>query len=192
MAPIVSLTIAAIEERLKKAFLIKGEPALRLDNIVIPVAKVFDCDRPGLHGYSGKRFAGASTVVAAAGGQSKVSLRAHVEMVVETVTLTNLGGAAGTFSLRYAPPSVADAYAYTEANTFWIEQSDAAAEFIGALNAVSNDATIIGSQIWLGVIPPLTSLQIAMPVHLRIGTRLIGHQATLNQGTSFSWHGYVL
>jgi hypothetical protein len=192
MSAIVSLSLAAIEERLKRSFGIKGEPALKLDNGAIPVVNVFDCDTVGLHGYTGKRFAGQSQVTNAVGGQGKISLKAHVDLVVESHTLSNLSGAAGTFNLRYAPPGVTDAFAYTENNTFWIEQSDNLAEFIGATNAVSNDASVVGSIIWLGVIPALSSVQINMPVHLRVGSRIIGHQQTTNQITAYSWHGFVL
>jgi hypothetical protein len=191
--PTSSSALRGLEGRIRKALDIVGEFGLGVERSIIPVMNLFDADQVGFHTYTGKAFAGSSTVVAAAGGQSKVIPRAHVEMVIDQHTIVNLGAAAGTVSLRYLAPGLADAFAFTELFTFWIEQTTGpVAEFMGLLNAVSNDATALGSIIWRSVIPPLSGVTFRMPVHLMPGARLSYHQDTVNQGTAASWSGYVV
>lgn len=187
-----SPVLSGLEARLKKAFDILGAFPVDLSDKLVPIINLFDADAVGYHTYSGRRFAGQSTVTGAVAGIGKILLRASAEMVVTDHTLGNLAGAAGTFNLRFLGPATTDAFAYTEANSFWLEGIDGVSEFMGASNAVSNDALTPGSILWRGPIPALTTVRIKLPIHLLPGARVLALDETTNQAITYSWAGYVI
>lgn len=188
--------LASIYDRVSKALgLVGGQGTVDFTHELVPTINVFDADTVGFHGYSGRCFAGNSSVVGAVAGISKILPRAHAELVINKHIIANQAGAAGTFSIRFLPAGLVDAFVYNENRTFWIEQTPAsasAAEFIGLVNAVSNDAIAPGSQLIQLQIPPLSSVQIDLPIHLFAGARLCYSDETTNQAMSASWSGYVI
>jgi len=191
-----SYSLSALEDRLKRAFQIRGAFPVNLADGIIPVVHVFDADGIGYHSWQGKCFSGQHTLAAGAGA-SKLCVIPPYGIVLHTLQLTNLAGAAGTFTLRgMAPAEAAGMGGVLSQTTFFTEGqlgATYAAEDAGIVTRAEAAAgALIQPALWRGVVPALSTVTVPFRIALPALYGLCCQDETVAQGIAFSWQGYVL
>lgn len=194
--PVGSYSLAAIEDRLKRAFSIRGAFPVELLDKVHPVVDVFAADSIGYHAWQGKCFAGSHTLAAGIGA-SKLCVIPPYGVVLNQLWATNLAGAAGTFTLRgMAPAEAAGMGGVLSTRTLFTEGqlgATYAAEDAGIITREEAAAgALIQPALWRGVIPALSTINIPFNIALPASYGLCLQDETVAQGIAFAWSGYVL
>jgi hypothetical protein len=195
--PLGSYSLASVEDRLKRAFSIRGAFPVELLDKVQPVVDVFAADAIGYHSWQGKCFNGQHTL-AAGGGASKLCIIPPYAIVLTRLWATNLAGAAGTFTLRAMAPAEASGMGGVLSQTTFFAEGQ-----LGSLTYAVEDAGIvtraeaaagalIQPAIWRGVIAALSTVVIDIQFSLPAGYGLCCQDETVAQGIAFAWSGYVL
>jgi len=191
-----SLNLSGLEDRLKRAFGVRGAFPVELSNVIQASVNVFDADGIGYHSWQGKVFAGSHQLVAGAGA-SKLCVVPPYAVALNKLWLTNLAGAAGTFTIRgLAPAEASGMGGVLSQNTFFVEGqlgATYAAEDTGIVTrAEAAAAALAQPPLWRGVVAALSTVQVQLDVALPPGYGLCCQDDTIAQGIAFSWQGYVL
>jgi hypothetical protein len=191
-----SYSLAAVEERLKRAFSIRGAFPVELLDRVHPVVDVFAADSIGYHSWQGKCFSGSHTLAAGA-NVSKLCIIPPYGVVINKLWCSNLAGAAASFTLRgMAPAEAAGMGGVLSNRTFFTEGqlgATYAAEDAGIVTREEAAAGALGQPpLWRGVIAALSTVQLDFIIALPAGYGLCLQDEVIAQGIAFTWQGYVL
>lgn len=191
-----SYSLAPLEDRLKRAFQIRGAFPVDLLDHVHPVVNVFDADSIGYHSWIGKCFSGSHTIAAGVGA-SKLCIIPPFGIALTRMWATNLAGAAGTFTLRLMAPAEASGMGgVLSQQSRWTEgqlASTADGEDAGiTIRAEAAAGALIQPAIWRGVIAALSTVVIDSVISLPPTWGLCLQDETVAQGIAFAWQGYVL
>lgn len=186
------VSLAQIEDKLRRALGLVGEVNLNFAPDLRPVILAGDATAPGNATLRGRRFA-AGVSFAASGAAWSVTIKAVADVVITRWSQTGCGAIGGT--LRLVTADVADPYAVATLFAPWTERRASGNDFAplarSAVPAAANsDGTAIAS--WTGLATAATQLEmIHQPVFLAAGQKLVmqsGNASTLT--TDWIIEGY--